>query len=189
MWRISGCFAAAASSSGFRLPRTLHSILDCPEQSQTSPISTSLISILFEPRAVSVCGPPAGIDSRATFQRPSALAVAVAVDPPDRATVTFSPGLAQPQMGMGFSRCRTMWSLKKPGRRTSAWVERLMSRTRAKKGRRTCFMELCFVGREIGAGVEAFVAIRVEECIEAVFCEKTWESCRAPWLRRPAFAR
>ena len=44
---------------------TDHCMLDWPEQTQTSPTSTSSRVISFLPLTVSLCGPPAGMGSRA----------------------------------------------------------------------------------------------------------------------------
>src|SRR6516164_127792 len=45
---------------------------------------------------------------RTTFQLPLASAVA-STDAPSSFTVTASPGSAEPQIGRGRSRCKTMW--------------------------------------------------------------------------------
>ena len=73
-----------------------HCMFDWPEQSQTSPTSTSSKVIVFLPLTVSVCGPPAGSGSSVTDHLPSSSALAVLVWPAI-VTVTSSPGSAQPQ--------------------------------------------------------------------------------------------
>ena len=82
-------------------------MLDCPEQIQTSPKSTSRIVASAGPETVRVWGPPAGNGPSLTAHRPSAPAVASA-DLPAIVTVTRRPGSAQPQTGAGASRCKTM---------------------------------------------------------------------------------
>ncbi len=86
-----------------------HSMFDWPEPSQTSPMRMSSSSILFLPLTVScaVCrrpSRPAGPLSSCPCRRPWSWPC------PRRAgRSTSSPGSAQPQMGSGWSRCRTMW--------------------------------------------------------------------------------
>ncbi len=83
-------------------------MLDCPEASQTSPTSTSVILIVFLPCTVISSG-PTGAFARFKSSRhfPSALAVASTVWP-FNATLTFSPAAAQPQTGTLAVFCRTM---------------------------------------------------------------------------------
>ena len=62
-------------------------------------------------------------------QRPSPFAAVVVVCSANE-TVTLSPGSAQPQTAIGFSRWRTMPSPKIFGRRTSAHAGSTLGRTR-----------------------------------------------------------
>ena len=88
-------------------------MFDCPEQSQTSPTSTSAISAWASPavrrRAAGLAS--AGIASSASAHVPSPPTVAAAVRSPS-VTLTFSPASPVPQTVSGQSRCTTMWSLK-----------------------------------------------------------------------------
>ena len=89
--------------------RSGHSMFDWPEATHTSPDHTSSRVIVFDvPAIVIVNGPPAGRAGRSTLHLPSAPAVARAGGPPARATVTPSPGAAQPHTRAGTSRWRTM---------------------------------------------------------------------------------
>ena len=84
-------------------------MFDCPEQIQTSPISTSSNEIVLLPLTVSVWGPPYSvIGSSRTSQAPSA-AVAVVFAWPAIDTVTSSPGSALPQTRFAMPCWSTMW--------------------------------------------------------------------------------
>src|SRR5690349_20208879 len=85
-------------------------MLDCPPQSQTSQTRTLVSVMVCGPEICSVYGPPTGGGTIFACQRPSAAAVTVATRP-ESSTRTFSPGLAQPQMELVLSRCKTMLSL------------------------------------------------------------------------------
>ena len=92
-------------------------MFDCPDPSQTSPTSTSLIVIGVLPALpviVIVNGAPAFAASFASFtiHLPSASAVANFVWPAIF-TVTFSPASAVPHTGTVRPFCSTMWSLNK----------------------------------------------------------------------------
>ena len=83
-------------------------MFDCPEQSQTSPASTSLSSMVLPcVWTLSVCGPPGPMASKVTHHSPVWPAVAVFAWP-SSVTVTFSPLSAQPHTGMGRWDWRTM---------------------------------------------------------------------------------
>ncbi len=112
--RIWGKFAAATSSfqslhgvwpiagpSGF-------SMFDCPEATQTSPTRISSSWIVFLPRIV-MRRPlrSAFMAGNTTLQLPCSSAFPFAVAPPN-STVISSSGSAQPQIGIGLSRCKTM---------------------------------------------------------------------------------
>ena len=103
-WRMSGQFAAATSFSQFftfRRALMVNSMLLCPEQNHTSPTTTFLKTSAFSPATRnSAPSAHACIGASSVFQRPCALAVAVAVCPANE-TVTFSPGAAFPQTGTG----------------------------------------------------------------------------------------
>ena len=66
--RIRGWRAAAISAFASPAQPTGHSILDCPEATQTSPTSTSFSTVVL---MVRVNGPPASPGGRYTLQRPS----------------------------------------------------------------------------------------------------------------------
>ncbi len=115
-----GWLAAAMNSFDLCEAASDHSMLDWPEPIHTSPTSTSVSSTLFLPRTVSVW--PLLLASKAgrtTFQLPLSSAFVLAVLPPN-STVTSSPASAQPQMGSGLSRWRTMWLPRMAGSLTSA---------------------------------------------------------------------
>ena len=88
-------------------------MLDWPEQSQTSPTRMSVSWMVSCPAlTVIVSGPlPLSRGGRVRRQRPSAFARVRAECGPT-STVTVRPGAAQPQIGRGWSRWRTMWSVK-----------------------------------------------------------------------------
>src|SRR5208282_2582738 len=65
--------------------------------------------------------PSAFTAGRTTFQLPCASALAAAVAS-SSLTVTSSSGAAQPQIGKGRSRCKTMWLPITLGSLTSAWA-------------------------------------------------------------------
>ena len=95
-------------------------MLDCPEHNQTSPISTSLISMVLLPFTVTVIGTlPAVIGGSSTCHRPASSAVALAVFS-QSVTTTDSRASAQPQMRIFCCCCSTMWSPNTFGSRTSA---------------------------------------------------------------------
>ncbi|NBR07894.1 MAG: hypothetical protein EBT92_19320 [Planctomycetes bacterium] len=73
-------------------------MLDWPDPSQTSPIKTSLIAIVFLPLISRVWGPPAESLSSLIFHLPSAPALVVC-DCVPIFTVTSSLGSAQPHTG------------------------------------------------------------------------------------------
>ena len=98
---------------------TLVSMLDCPEPTHTSPTSTSVTVMVLVPATVSVAASPTLTGSSLTIHFPWASA-AVDFSWSRNRTVTFSPGLAVPQMGTGTSRWRTMWLLMTGGSLTSA---------------------------------------------------------------------
>jgi len=58
------------------------SMLDWPEQSHTSPTSTSSNFTVFDPLTCSTCGPPAVIFGSVTFHSPRSFATARALLPP-----------------------------------------------------------------------------------------------------------
>ena len=103
-------------------------MFDWPLHSQTSPIKTSLISIVFVPsiRRVrgSVC---ANIAGKVTRHVPLLVPVVVASLPPSVTRIS-SPGSHQPHTGISLSCCRTMWSPKKPGSLTAAWQSACVQR-------------------------------------------------------------
>src|SRR5258706_8120567 len=97
-----------------------NSMLDWPDATQTSPTKTSVnVRVLF-PTTVRV---PASLLGSTGFKSsrhvPSAAAVVVCFWLL-KVTVIFSPGDAQPQTGSFDFSCKTMWSPKIAGRRTSA---------------------------------------------------------------------
>ena len=86
-------------------------------QSHTSPIATSLISMVFEPVIFSECPVPnAGVSNRA-FHPPSASACAEAEAPQEAVTVICSFGSAHPQIVFFMFCCKIMWSPNRLGRR------------------------------------------------------------------------
>ena len=95
-------------------------MLDCPLQSQTSPIRMSLNSMRLFPSMVIVCGVEfAGLDGRSTRQRPLVSVVVSACWVPSR-TVTFSPAEPKPNTRIGWFLCSTMWLLNMLGSEISA---------------------------------------------------------------------
>ena len=94
-------------------------MFDWPEQTQTSPTSTSSKVTVFFPLTVIVCGPPAGSGSSVTDHLPSSPAFAV-FDWSAMLTVTSSPGSALPQTLSFCFCCKTMWLPKMFGSETSA---------------------------------------------------------------------
>ena len=104
--KVAAAFSRSASLDWF----TAHCMFDCPEQTQTSPMSTSVKVTVFLPRTVSVCGPPySRTGSSCTCQEPSAAAT-TDFDWPAKATVTSSPGSALPHTRLAMPCCSTMWS-------------------------------------------------------------------------------
>ncbi len=95
-------------------------MFDCPEQSQTSPMSTSSRTTWLLPLMVSLNGPPAGSAGSLAIHLPSAPGVAVTAGLSPNCTLTGSPGSAQPHTGMAMSRCSTMWLPKMCATFTSA---------------------------------------------------------------------
>src|SRR5437016_1276649 len=74
-------------------------MFDWPEQTQTSPTSTSSTSTRFlAPFTISLYGPPAACVGNTVDHLPSARDLVVAVAPLS-STVISSPGLAQPHTG------------------------------------------------------------------------------------------
>lgn len=97
-------------------------MLDCPEQSHTSPISTFLISIVLRPLTVSETArdEASGVDI-STCQVLSAAATLLAfLRLHETETVIFSPGEALPQMCTRLFCCNTMLSESMAGSFTSA---------------------------------------------------------------------
>ena len=68
------CSESAVSFSPFKQALTPISMLDCPEQSQTSPTMTSSSLRVFDPLTVSVKGPPAFIGGNTALHSPAGLA-------------------------------------------------------------------------------------------------------------------
>src|SRR3569623_3683741 len=104
--RIPGCLAAACSCSKSLALLTASAMLDCPEQSQTSPINTSLMTSVLSPLIVSVVASfVTARDVNVTLHLPSAPAWTDWVWP---ATSTFivSFGAAVPQTGTDCPDCR-----------------------------------------------------------------------------------
>ena len=90
------------------------SMLDCPEQSHTSPIamSSSAAAVVPSARSTSVCPAPGSVcGGKTTRQRPSGPAAARSVRA-SSATSTSAPGAAVPQTGSGQSRWRTAREVK-----------------------------------------------------------------------------
>ena len=86
------------------LSSTVHHMLLCPEQSQTSPtITFSALTALSLPVTVRVYGPPASIAGSVTIKLPDLPAVVSAVAPLN-STFTFSPESAQPNTATGLRR-------------------------------------------------------------------------------------
>ena len=81
-----------------------HSMFDCPEQIQTSPTRMFSSVISFLPR-IFISRPSllAVSESRVTRQVPSD-AVVAETSCPAKEMVTFSPAVANPQIGTGRSR-------------------------------------------------------------------------------------
>lgn len=78
-----------------------HSMLDCPEQSQTSPMRMSETVISSAPFTIKVSGvAQASIAGSCSDQRPSS-AVMVVAEKPLRETAIFSEGSADPHISMG----------------------------------------------------------------------------------------
>src|SRR5882724_1112352 len=97
-----------------------NSMLDWPDATHTSPTKTSVKAIVLFPITVKVpASLPGSIWFRLTRHVPSAVAVVVCFWFL-KVTVIFSPGDAQPQMGSFDFCCKTMWSPKMAGSRTSA---------------------------------------------------------------------
>ena len=115
--RIPGWLAAAMAASAFSEFCMVHCMLDCPEQSQTSPTSTSVNTTVSAPADTVKRWASAEVfsGSRSTRHCPEASAVAVFFCPAN-STVTTAFGSAIPQTGTGWSRCSTMWSEKTDGR-------------------------------------------------------------------------
>ena len=107
--------SAAAMSSAASEPLRGQYMFDCPEQSQTSPTSTSLnVTAVLPPETTSgvpACFGSAFIAGSLTSHLPESSAVAEA-SWPRNLTVTFSPGSAVPQTGTAMPCCSTMWSPK-----------------------------------------------------------------------------
>ena len=84
-----------------------HSMLDCPEQTQTSPMRMSSMMIRLRPVITILCGPLFPGGSKVVRQTPPRLARRVA-NWPANSMVIFSPGLAQPHNFTGFPSCSTI---------------------------------------------------------------------------------
>ena len=104
------CFA----SSLHMLLLAVQTMLDCPEENQTSPTSTPLreidLPLLFltsNPRS----SPAARRGSSFTIQSPF-LSTTVVLVCPANFTLTSFPGSSKPQTGTLDSRCRIMLSVK-----------------------------------------------------------------------------
>src|SRR5262249_3118298 len=88
------------------------SMFDCPEHSQTSPISTSLAVVDWpsELATVNVRGSlDAAIGLSVVRQFPLASAITTRLWSP-KVSVIFAAGFVQPQTGTATSRCSTAWS-------------------------------------------------------------------------------
>ena len=121
--RRSGFAGRAISSSAPIAFRTIHSMLDWPEATQTSPTTTSETVSLFLPATVISNGPGAeSFRFRASIHLPAASALAVA-EMPLSDTVTSSPGSALPQIGTFAAFSRTMWSEMMAGSLMSAHAQ------------------------------------------------------------------
>ena len=110
----------ADSLSALSLALIDHSMLDWPEQTQTSPTRTSLYSILFLPLMVIGSGPPAAPESSLTIHSPLSPPASVTASWPRKVTVTASPGSALPQMETSDFCWSTMPSLHRAWGLTSA---------------------------------------------------------------------
>ena len=104
------CFA---SSLHMLLP-AVQTMLDWPEENQTSPTSTPLSEIDF-PLSFFASSPRSSPDafrgSSFTIQSPN-LSATAALLCPAKSTVTLLPGSSNPQTGTLDSRCRIMLSVK-----------------------------------------------------------------------------
>src|SRR5215217_2640136 len=118
-----GCLASSMACLDLSVACSGHSMLDCPEPSQTSPTRTSSSSRVLLPLMVIFCALALASNlGRVTFHLPSSSALAVAALPP-KLTVTDSPLSAQPQTTSGLSRWTTMWLAETDGTVTSADAE------------------------------------------------------------------
>ena len=107
-WRRSGLAGRAISPSAPIASRTMNCMLDWPEATQTSPITTSESVSLFFPATVISNGPGAESSRfRASIHLPAASALAVAAMPLSD-TVTSSPGSPLPQIETFAAFSRTM---------------------------------------------------------------------------------
>jgi hypothetical protein len=108
--RMFGRFAEAISSAPFSTRAMGNSMLLCPPSTHTSPMRMfSSVNCSSPDRMITCCGSAlAGCAGSATFHARSSAAVVAAVAPPSE-TETGAPGLAQPQMLIGLSRCSTMF--------------------------------------------------------------------------------
>ena len=86
-----------------------YSMLDCPAQIQTSPISTSeSVMLLSAPWTVIEYGPPGGSAGNSRHQFPFLSARVTDRDFPEMDPESFSPGAADPAIRIGIPVCRTM---------------------------------------------------------------------------------
>jgi hypothetical protein len=138
--RSCGSSIFASSSAPTVCQAMAHSMLDCPEHTQTSPISTSLMVMALLPRTWSVNGPPAGILGRIASHSPASSALTVRWLLPKK-TVTASPGAALPQSLMGALRWSTMPSEITLGSVTSADAAEARAASAAPR-RIACFFTL-----------------------------------------------
>ena len=108
---IASSAAPAISARESSARCTCSTMFDCPEQSHTSPTSTSrsCCAAPLRVRTVRSNGPPAGSAGSSTCQAPSAPARASTSRPANVAR-TISFGGARPQRAIGRSRCNTAWS-------------------------------------------------------------------------------
>src|SRR5579862_6888435 len=126
---MSGKVANSNSWAASFAPPVENSMLDWPEQTQTSPTATLRISKWWSPSTASVYGPGLWIGLNVTTQLPWLLAM-VESDWPAMVTVTFWPGAAVPHTGSFLSRCRTMLSVNRPWRAVCwiwEWIRRRAS--------------------------------------------------------------
>ena len=114
MGTSSAAEAISLASSLHMLLPAVQTMLDCPEENQTSPTSTPLSEIDFPLlflTSSSRSSPDAFRGSSFTIQSPFLSATVVFVCPANL-TLTSFPGSSKPQTGTLDSRCRIMLSVK-----------------------------------------------------------------------------